>query len=230
MRRQPRAHIHEIGRKLRRRPTQRGRKGILSNNLRIDPLKKKIEKGKEGSLYFERRTCLRWRLRFHPCHSSTPTLLWISGWMNRLCPTFLRVGVSYQPARLTFSRRNHPWPGQHRGDVVGVADSISTHVVDKSLGYTTTQKFISTVASFRWENKVVSSADAKPRCNRRRLYTLHTYGLYSVYHLFHVFGDCRSQSIGQYHNRCHVACCDVVSRWIFYRVVGMDWQRGWSAT
>lgn len=26
------------------------------------------------------------------------------------------------------------WPGQHRGDVVGVADSISAHVVDKTLG------------------------------------------------------------------------------------------------
>lgn len=76
--------------------------------------------------------------------------------MNRLCPTFPRVGVSYRAARLTFSRRNHPWPGQHRGDVVGVADSISTHVVDESLATTTTtQKFISTVAPL--ENKVVSS-------------------------------------------------------------------------
>lgn len=85
--------------------------------------------------------------------------------MNRLCPTFPRVGVSYRPARLTFSRRSHPWPGQHRGDVVGVADSISTHVVDESLATsTTTQKFVSTVAPFRWENKVVS-----PRMPNRRL-------------------------------------------------------------
>lgn len=85
--------------------------------------------------------------------------------MNRLCPTFPRVGVSYRPARLTFSRRSHPWPGQHRGDVVGVADSISTHVVDESLATsTTTQKFVSTVAPFRWENKVVA-----PRMPNRRL-------------------------------------------------------------
>lgn len=81
--------------------------------------------------------------------------------MNRLCPTFPRVGVSYRPARLTFSRRNHPWPGQHRGDVVGVADSISTHVVDESLATTTTtQKFISTVAPLGKQSRIV--ADAKP--------------------------------------------------------------------
>lgn len=81
--------------------------------------------------------------------------------MNRLCPTFPRVGVSYRAARLTFSRRNHPWPGQHRGDVVGVADSISTHVVDESLATTTTtQKFISTVAPLGKQSRIV--ADAKP--------------------------------------------------------------------
>lgn len=81
--------------------------------------------------------------------------------MNRLCPTFPRVGVSYRAARLTFSRRNHPWPGQHRGDVVGVADSISTHVVDESLATTTTtQKFISTIAPLGKQSRIV--ADAKP--------------------------------------------------------------------
>jgi len=58
--------------------------------------------------------------------------------MNRLCPTFRRVGVTYQPASLTFSRGggggggggSHPLigNGSNSGDDVGVADFISAHV------------------------------------------------------------------------------------------------------
>lgn len=48
--------------------------------------------------------------------------LWISGWMNRLCPTFRRVGVTYQSASLTFSRNggSHPFAG-----CSGIATSAS---------------------------------------------------------------------------------------------------------
>ena len=135
--------------------------------------------------------------------------------MNRLCPTFLSVGVSYQPASLTFSRRNHhlpssPRPSQHRGDVVGVADSISTHVVDKSLGLHDHAKihFHGRVASVpRWENKVVSLH----RCQTTTTHThirAHMHRITPGYRLFLAFGDRRSpinRSLPHSTSRCSLS-------------------------
>lgn len=161
--------------------------------------------------------------------------------MNRLCPTFLSVGVSYQPAGLTFSRRNHqpppppsapfhPRPGQHRGDVVGVADSISTHVLDKSLGLPRPRKN-SFPRSRRFVPLGKQSRIATPMPNRQRPHAhthIHTYVHTCTWLLCSII-VCSSlsavvdrRSIGHYHNPRHVALYirDVAnSRRIRYRVV-----------
>lgn len=99
---------------------------------------------------------------FDPCALPRP-LLWISRWMNRLCPTFPRVGVSYQPARLTFSRRSHPLARSAPRRRCGRCWLYICPRSRQKSGCTTTQKSISTIASFRLGKQNHIAADAKPR-------------------------------------------------------------------
>lgn len=86
-------------------------------------------------------------------------------------------------------------PSQHRGDVVGVADSISTHVVDKSLGLPRPRKN-SFPRSRRFVPLGKQSRIATPMPNRRRSHTharTRTYVYaFAFIVLFLAFGGCRS--------------------------------------